>query len=45
MKLLLSALTKFIAGLLLVGALLFWPAGTFAYAGAWRFWRFCLSPC
>ena len=36
MKLFLSALTKFIAGLLLVGALLFWPAGTFAYAGAWR---------
>jgi protein-S-isoprenylcysteine O-methyltransferase Ste14 len=44
MKLLLSALTKFIAGLLLVGALLFWPAGTFAYAGAWRFLALLFIP-
>jgi len=44
MKLLLSALTKFIAGLLLVGVLLFWPAGTFAYAGAWRFLALLFIP-
>lgn len=44
MKLFLSALTKFIAGLLLVGALLFWPAGTFAYAGAWRFLALLFIP-
>jgi protein-S-isoprenylcysteine O-methyltransferase Ste14 len=44
MKLLLSALTKFIAGLLLVGALLFWPAGTFAYVGAWRFLALLFIP-
>ena len=44
MKLFLSALTKFIAGLLLVGVLLFWPAGTFAYAGAWRFLALLFIP-
>lgn len=37
MKLLISALTKFILGLLLVGALLFIPAGTVAYPNAWLF--------
>lgn len=36
MKLLLSGLVKFIAGLLLVGLLLFLPAGTWAYTGGWR---------
>ncbi len=36
-KLLLSALTKFLCGLILVGALLFWPAGSFAFAGGWIF--------
>ncbi len=35
MKLLLHALIKFTAGLLLVGLLLFAPAGTFAYPGGW----------
>lgn len=44
MKLFLSALTKFIAGLLLVGVLLFWPAGTFAYVGAWRFLALLFIP-
>ena len=35
MKLLISALTKFIFGIVLVGALLFLPAWTFDYFGAW----------
>lgn len=37
MKLIFSALTKFIAGLVLVGALLFLPAGTFNYINGWLF--------
>lgn len=37
MKLLISAIAKFAAGLLLVAALLFLPAGTLAYPGGWRF--------
>ena len=36
-KLLFQALTKFVFGLLLVGLLLFLPAGTFAYWQAWLF--------
>ncbi len=36
-KLFLSALTKFLCGLVLVGALLFWPAGSFSYTGGWIF--------
>ena len=36
-KLFLQAVTKFIAGLLLVGLLLFLPAGTLAYWQAWLF--------
>lgn len=35
MKLLIDALTKFACGLLLVGVLLFLPAGTLGYAGGW----------
>lgn len=35
MKLILSALTKFIFGIVLVGALLFLPAWTLNYPGAW----------
>jgi len=35
MKLLLNALTKFLFGLLLVGLLLFLPAGTLSYANGW----------
>lgn len=35
MKLLIEALTKFFCGLLLVGLLIFLPAGTFCYAYAW----------
>lgn len=37
MKLLLNALTKYLAGALLVGLLLFLPAGTFSYPNAWLF--------
>lgn len=37
MKLLCSALTKFLAGLLLVGILLFLPAGTIGYVNGWLF--------
>ena len=37
MKLLISALTKFIFGIVLVGALSFLPAWTFDYFGAWLF--------
>ena len=33
MKLFLNALTKFLIGLLLVGLLIFLPAGTLAYPG------------
>ena len=35
MKLLISAVTKFAAGLLLLGLLLFLPAGTFEYVNGW----------
>ena len=35
-KLCLSALTKVALGFVLIGALLFLPAGTLAYSGAWR---------
>lgn len=37
MKLLISALVKFILGIVLVGALLFLPAWTLDYPGAWLF--------
>ena len=37
MKLLLNALTKYIAGLVLIGLLLFLPALTLDYPGAWLF--------
>jgi len=37
MKLLISALTKFICGLLLVGLLIFLPAGTLRYTYGWLF--------
>ena len=36
-KLILSALTKYLAGLVMVGALLFVPAGTLLYRNAWLF--------
>jgi protein-S-isoprenylcysteine O-methyltransferase Ste14 len=37
LKLLLSALTKFLCGLILVGVLLFLPAGSFSFMGGWIF--------
>lgn len=37
MKLLISGITKVLMGLILVGLLLFLPAGTFNFAGAWAF--------
>ncbi len=35
MKLFLSAITKFLLGVVLIGALLLWPAGTWHYPNAW----------
>ena len=43
-KLFIQALTKFLAGLLLVGLLLFLPAGTFAYWQAWLFIGILFGP-
>ena len=37
MKLVLNALVKYIAGLILVGVLVFLPAGSFAYKNGWLF--------
>ena len=34
-KLFLSAMAKFALGVVLLGALLFWPAGTMAYPQGW----------
>ena len=44
MKLFFSALTKFIAGLVLVGVMLFLPAGTFNYAYGWLFIALLFAP-
>ncbi|MBO5747175.1 MAG: isoprenylcysteine carboxylmethyltransferase family protein [Clostridia bacterium] len=44
MKLFINALTKYMTGLVLVGALLFLPAGTFNYHGAWLFISLLFSP-
>ena len=44
MKLAIRALIKYLAGLLLVGALLFLPAGTLSYAGGWLFIGLLFSP-
>ncbi len=35
-RLFFQAAGKMLAGLILMGLLMFWPAGTFAYPGAWR---------
>ena len=43
-KLIYSALVKYLAGLVLVGLLLFLPAGTFAYPGAWLFMGLLFVP-
>ena len=44
MKLFVSALTKFLMGLLLVGALLFWPAGGWNYPNGWLFLALLFLP-
>lgn len=44
MKLLINASVKFAFGLLLVGALLFVPAGSFGFMGAWRFLALLFIP-
>ena len=44
MKLLMQAVTKFAAGLLMVGLLLFLPAGTLRYPGGWRFCALLFIP-
>ncbi|MDD5932035.1 MAG: isoprenylcysteine carboxylmethyltransferase family protein [Oscillospiraceae bacterium] len=44
MKLLVNALVKFLSGLLLVGLLLFLPAGTVRYPGGWRFMALLFLP-
>jgi len=44
MKLFLSALTKFLFGLLFVGLLIFLPAGTFNYPDGWNFIVILFTP-
>lgn len=44
MKLFIKAITRFIAGIILVGALLFIPAGTFNYWNAWLFMGLLFIP-
>ena len=44
MKLFLAAITKFILGVALVGALIFLPAGTFSYFNGWLFMGILFVP-
>ena len=44
MKLILNALIKFVSGILLLGILLFVPAGTLEYKGAWLFMALLFVP-
>ena len=44
MKLLLKTLIAFLSGLLITGAMLFVPAGTLAYRGAWLFIALLFTP-
>lgn len=44
MKLLLKTLVAFLCGLLITGAMLFVPAGTLAYRGAWLFIALLFTP-
>ena len=44
MKLFLSAITKYLLGLALVGALLFLPAGSLSYVGGWRLMGLLFGP-
>lgn len=44
MKLFFSAITKYLLGLVLVGALLFLPAGSLSYVGGWRLMGLLFGP-
>jgi len=44
MKLLVNAITKFLCGLVLVGLLIFLPAGTFAYRNGWLLMGLLFGP-
>ena len=44
MKLLISAITKMIFGIALIGAMLFLPAWTWSYFGAWLFFGVLFVP-
>ena len=44
MKLFAEAITKFVCGLLLVGLLIFLPAGTFCYPNGWLFTALLFIP-
>ena len=43
-KLLVQAITKFLSGVLLVGLMLFWPAGTLDYSCGWLFMALLFIP-
>lgn len=43
-KLIVQALTKYIAGIILVGLMIFLPAGTFSYSGGWLFMGLLFVP-
>lgn len=43
-KLFVQAIMKFILGVVLVGALIFWPAGTFSYVYGWLFMGILFVP-
>lgn len=44
MKLILNGLIKYVAGIILIGVLLFLPAGSFDYSGAWLFMALLFIP-
>ena len=43
-KLFIQAISKFLLGAILVGVLIFWPAGTFAYFNGWLFMGILFVP-
>lgn len=45
MKLFVNALTKFFCGFLLVGLLIFLPAGTLAFGKGWLLMGLLFAPC
>ena len=44
-KLFCNAIIKFVLGIILVGLLLFLPAGTVQYPNGWLLMEFCLFLC